>query len=146
MEVPILPVSGSKSQFLCMLFRLRKVEDALNWTNSATLYVNFENQMGDTSDWDAISNPFPNSVACYNGSMDAYSLGACYYSKLMLGWFTGAWWWAGRRTGRNHIQSLCPGQHQLPMIKCWSCYLVILELEHLQGGWVLALVTTTRNI
>ena len=72
MEVPIVPIGGSKSQLLYVLTRFRKAETTLNWTNGATLYANFENQMEDVSEWDTISNPFPRSVAGFNDAMEAY--------------------------------------------------------------------------
>jgi len=48
MEVPIVPIGGSKSQYLYMLRRFRKAQRILSWTNGATLYGNFQNQLEDT--------------------------------------------------------------------------------------------------
>ena len=72
MEVPIFTIRGSKSQFLYVLLKFRKAETTLSWTNGATLYANWSNQLEDTSEWDTISNPFPQSVAGFNDAMEAY--------------------------------------------------------------------------
>ena len=72
MEVPIFRTGGSKMEFLYMLLGFRKAEATLAWTNGATLYANFQNQMEDTSEWDTVSQPFPNSVNGFNDAITAY--------------------------------------------------------------------------
>ena len=57
-EVPIFPIGGTKMTFLYVLSRFRKTQGTLSWTNGATLYSNFENQLEDTSEWDTVSQPF----------------------------------------------------------------------------------------
>jgi len=74
MEVPIVPIGGSKSQCLCMLSRFRKAESILRWANGATLCADFQNQLEDTSEWDAVSHPFAQSVAGFGEAVDANSL------------------------------------------------------------------------
>jgi len=74
MEVPIVPICGSKSQFLYMLSRFRKAQRILSWTNGATLFANFQNQLEDTSEWDVVSNPFAQSVAGFGEAVDAHLL------------------------------------------------------------------------
>ena len=74
MEVPIVPIGGSKSQCLYMLSRFRKAESTLRWTNGATLYANFQNQLEDTSEWDVVSHPFAQSVTGFGEGVDAHLL------------------------------------------------------------------------
>jgi len=74
MEVPIVPIGGSKAQYLHMLSRFRKAQRILNWTNGATLYANFQNQLEDTSEWDAVSHPFAQSVVGFGEAIDAHLL------------------------------------------------------------------------
>jgi len=74
MEVPIVPIGGSKSQYLHMLSRFRKAQRVLSWTNGATLYANFQNQMEDTSEWDAVSHPFAQSVQGFGEAINAHLL------------------------------------------------------------------------
>ena len=74
MEVPIVPIGGSKSQYLYMLSRFRKAQAILGWTNGPTLYANFQNQLEDTSEWDTVSHPFAQSVAGFGEAIDAHLL------------------------------------------------------------------------
>ena len=71
-DVPIFQIGGSKSQLLYVLTKFRKGETILSWTNGQTLYANWSNQLEDTSEWDTISGPFPQSVAGFNDAMEAY--------------------------------------------------------------------------
>jgi len=74
MEVPIVPIGGSKSQYLYRLSRFRKAESILRWTNGTTLYANFQNQLEDTSEWDVVSHPFAQSAAGFGEAVDAHLL------------------------------------------------------------------------
>jgi len=57
-----------------MLSRFRKAESILRWTNCATLYANFQNQLEDTSEWGVVSRPFAQSVAGFGEAVDAHLL------------------------------------------------------------------------
>jgi len=61
-------------QHLYMLSRFRKAQRILSWTNGATIYANFQNQMEDTSEWDAVSHPFAQSVQGFGEAVDAHLL------------------------------------------------------------------------
>ena len=71
-DVPIFQIGGSKSQLLHVLTKFRKAEAILSWTTGQPLSANWSNQLEDTSEWDTISNPFPQSVAGFNDAMEAY--------------------------------------------------------------------------
>jgi len=90
MEVPIVPIGGSKSQYLYLLSRFRKTQRILGWTNGATLYANCQNQLEDTSEWDVASNPFAQSIVGFGEAVDAHLLYFCC-SQPMLGRYKGTW-------------------------------------------------------
>jgi len=108
MDVPIVPIGGSKSQCLYMLSRFRKAESILRWTNGATLYsvlTSKTNWRMHQSGIQSVTHSHNQSQGLEKRLMPTYFC----YSQSMLGKHTGQWWSTGRNVSRNPPVSSCLG-------------------------------------